>query len=155
MPKRARRDPKIEALKKRGALHRRPERVTDAAFLDSDFFDARDLVQVKYEMVRRVTTEGYSVTKAAATFGFARPSLYLIKDILEREGLTGLLPKKRGPHSGHKLTDEVVDFLQESRAEDACLPATVLARKVQERFGVGVHPRSIDRALRRREKKLR
>src|SRR2546430_13430269 len=35
----------------------------------SDFFDARDAVQVKYEMVRKVRAGGAPVTQAAAAFG--------------------------------------------------------------------------------------
>ena len=48
-------DPKVTALRESRCLNPHPEQVTDEAFLAGEFFDARDAVQVKYEMVRRVT----------------------------------------------------------------------------------------------------
>src|ERR1022692_2685355 len=69
------RDPKEEALAAERSLNPRPEAVRDAAFTAGGaFFDARDLVQVKYEMVRRVRADDEPVTRAAAAFGFSRPA---------------------------------------------------------------------------------
>jgi transposase len=145
---------KARALRARGALNPRPRAVTDPLFVPQGFFDARDLVQVKYEMLRRVRAEGQSVRAAAAAFGFSRPSFYQAKASLARDGLPGLVPKKRGPHGGHKVTAAVVAFLRERRAGDASLRTGGLVRLVQERFALRVHPRSIERALARPEKKL-
>src|SRR5712691_4936365 len=69
-------DPKNLALRQQGSLNPHPEQVTDELFLTNEFFDARDLVQVKYEMLRRVESEGQQVSRAAAAFGFSRPSFY-------------------------------------------------------------------------------
>ena len=46
-------DPKVQALRAERSLNPRPEAVSDEQFARSEFLDARDLVQVKYEMVRR------------------------------------------------------------------------------------------------------
>ena len=67
-------DAKEAALAETRTLNPRPEAVRDEQFASSEFFDARDLVQVKYEMVRRVRVDGDPVTAAAAAFGFSRPS---------------------------------------------------------------------------------
>jgi transposase len=150
---RRRPDPKLEALRAQGVLNPSPERVQDKLFAEHDFFDARDTVQVKYEMVRRVEAEGASVTDAATAFGFSRPSFYEAQASLRAHGLAGLLPKKRGPRGGHKLSDAVVAFVEEARARDPSLGSEDLARQVQGRFGIRVHPRSVERALARREKK--
>ena len=45
---RRREDPKVEALRAERSLNPRPESVSDEAFADSAFLDARDIVQVKY-----------------------------------------------------------------------------------------------------------
>jgi transposase len=136
-------------------LNRRPEAVSDLLFREDDFFDPQDLVQVKYEMLRRVRREGLAISKAASTFGFSRPAYYQAQFAFEREGLPGLVPKKRGPRGGHKLTGEVLEFVEQERAKDDSVRATVLAGLVAERFGVRVHPRSIERALVRSKKKRR
>ncbi len=53
-----RQDPKEAALAATRCLNPHPDQVTDPEFLASDFFDARDAVQVKYEMVRKVRAGG-------------------------------------------------------------------------------------------------
>jgi transposase len=146
-------DGKAEALRRRSTLNLRAGRVADPLFLDSDFFDARDLIQVKYEMVRRVRAEGQTISHSAAAFGMSRPTFYQAQSALERGGMAALVPKKPGPRRAHKLDTEVVDFLRRLRAEDASLRPAELAERVLERFGRKVHPRSVERALARREKK--
>ena len=97
-------DPKVAALRESRCLNPHPEQVTDEAFLAEEFFDARDMVQVKYEMVRRVTVDGAPVTAAAAAFGYSRPSYYQAAAALAESGLDGLVPARPGPRGGHKLT---------------------------------------------------
>lgn len=153
MADRKRPDAKRDALRLRGTLNPRPERVADELFQESQFFDAKDLLQVKYEMIRRVKVEGASVAGAAETFGVSRPSFYAAQAAFTRAGLAGLLPRKRGPRGGHKLSPEVVRFLEQTRAADPSAAASKLVPMVSERFGVEVHPRTVERALRRLEKK--
>ena len=116
---------------------------------------ASDLVQVKYEMLRRVQSEGHSVTGAATAFGFSRPSFYQALSVFEEGGLAGLVPHKRGPKRAHKLTDEVLAFIVEMRQKDPSVRTPELVRLIQERFGTKVHPRSIERSLLRHQKKRR
>jgi hypothetical protein len=65
-------DDKTESLRKYGALNPNPQKVVEEKFSDSvlEFFDPRDLVQVKYEMLRAVDKEGRSVKQASEAFGF-------------------------------------------------------------------------------------
>jgi transposase len=146
---RPRRDPKVEALRETRTLNPRSDAVTDEAFASSEFLDARDLVQVKYEMVRRVRVDGAPVTRAATAFGFSRPSYYQAADALARDGLSGLVPAKPGPRRGHKLTEQIIEFARAARDADPSLRSTDLASLIAERFGVRVHPRTVERALAR------
>jgi transposase len=145
-------DPKEEALRAARALNPRPEAVTAAEFSGSGFFDARDLVQVKYEMLRRAGQDGSTVSDAAAVFGFSRPSFYEAKAAFEAGGLPGLLPKRPGPRRAHKLSERVVERLAEAAAADPVPSSADLVELVQTEFGLRVHPRSIERALARRPK---
>ena len=70
-------DSKLESLREEGTLHPHPEEVRDGLFQESEFFDPHDLLQVKYEMLRRVEKERSPITEATAAFGFSRPSFYL------------------------------------------------------------------------------
>jgi transposase len=145
-------DDKEETLKEHGVLNPQPEKVTDELFLSSDFFDPRDLVQVKYEMVRRVVKDNYSVSLVSQLFGFSRPTFYQLKEAFGKEGLPGFLPRKRGPKSAHKLDKEVMAFIEELVSQDPSLRPKQLAGLVENKFGYTVHPRSIERALDRRKK---
>jgi len=146
-------DPKHDALRGHGCAHPHPEKVRDGRFQRSEFFDPRDLVQVKYEMLRAVRVEGAPVSRAAEHFGLSRPTYYEAQAALARGGLPALVPRKPGPRRAHKLSGEVIDFLSRALADDPALRAPALARLVRGRFGLSVHPRSIERALQRREKK--
>jgi transposase len=155
MAKRPTGDPKTQALQQEASLHPHPEEVTDELFLTHEFFDPRDLVQVKYEMLRRVQSEGQAVSQSAAHFGFSRPSFYQAQAAFQQGGLPALMPQKRGPKQAHKLTPEVLVFLHHARQQDPSLRPTALALLVKERYGITVHPRSIERALTRSQKKRR
>ena len=85
-------DAKLQSLKAQGCLNRHPEAVTDEPFA-SEFFDPRDLVQVKYEMLRRVRHDGQPVSRASAAFGLSRPSYYQAQTAYEREGCRGYCPR--------------------------------------------------------------
>ena len=122
----------------------------DPTFLAEEFFDARDVVQVKYEMIRRVSVEGDSVTTAAAAFGYSRPSYYAAAAALAQSGLEGLVAAKPGPRAGHKLTDAVLTWAEQQLAADPDLRPAGLVEPIAERFAVHVHPRSVERALARR-----
>jgi Helix-turn-helix domain len=144
-------DPKLATLRASRTLNPRPEAVVDPAFLSSPFCDARDLAQVKYEMVRRVRVDTVPVARAAAAFGYSRQAFYQVAAALDAAGPAGLVPGKPGPRGGHKLTERVVDHLRELLAADPELSSVQLAAAVLDRFSVRVHPRSVERALARRE----
>ena len=143
-------DPKVSALRETRCLNPHPEAVTDERFISSDFFDPRDLAQVKYEMLRAVREEQMPVTVAAAGFGLSRQTYYQAAAALDEGGLVGLAPAKPGPKGGHKLTDEVCAFAEDALAADPGLRAADLVDAIERTFHIRVHARSIERALARR-----
>lgn len=147
-------DPKVAALRSARALNPHPEAVRDPAFTSGDpFFDPRDLLQVKYEMLRRVLVDGHPVTSTAAVFGFSRPSFYTAQAAWQTAGLPGLLPDRPGPRAAHKLTPAVVTFLVTQQDQRPELRAADLVDLLKQRFGLLVHTRSVERALARHRKK--
>jgi len=152
MASRKEQNQKRQALCEAATLNSRPGRVTDELFADSDFFDPIDILQVKYEMLRRVRVDGFAVSQAALLFGFSRPSFYHAHEAFKRGGLGALVPQKRGPRGAHKMSQQVLEFLQKVMAADA---SRDLVEAVQKEFGISIHRRSIERALERAKKKRR
>src|SRR5260370_7196174 len=106
-------DTKTQALAASRTLNPRPERVTDPAFGPGGFFDPADLVQVKYEMVRRAEVADVPASQAAAAFGFSRQSLYSARTALRERGLAALVPPNPAPQAVPKPPPHAVDPLQQ------------------------------------------
>lgn len=146
-------DPKTSALRNQGALNPHPDKVRDESFLSYDFFDPRDRVQVRYEMVRRHRVDERPASEVASSFGVSRQTFYITDATFSREGLAGLLPRRRGPKAAHKCTDEVLDFVEQWHASGSTEKESVV-EAIRKQFGVTINPRSIDRAMQRRKKNV-
>jgi transposase len=153
MAKRDQPDPKTQTLIRHGTLHPHPEQVKDPLFGQHDFFDPRDAVQVKYEMLRRARMDRWSASRAAEQAGFSRPTFYEAQAAFQRAGIPGLLPVKKGPRRAHKLTVQVKAFIQQQVAKQPEIALAEIVDKLRERFGLRVHARSVRRVLSQREKK--
>jgi len=138
---------KRQTLRRHGTLNPHPQAVSHPLFHNSDFFDSDDMVQVKYEMLRQVHIDNGSISQSANAFGFSRPSFYQAQAAFQQDGVFGLLPQKRGPQGGHKLTTEVMEFVAEQRSADSSLTPEQLAEAIQKRFRIQVPPRRIQRRL--------
>jgi hypothetical protein len=150
-----RHDGKPEALRAQGALHPHPEAVHDPVFGSHEFFDPRDLVQVKYEMLRRVDIDRQSVASTTEAFGCSRPTFYHAHAAFKAQGLPGLVPRKRGPQGAHKLDEAVMAFVHGQRTDDPTVSVPALLAQIRRRFGLAVHRGTRVRAVGRGEKKRR
>jgi transposase len=145
-------DEKSKALKQQNLFYTKASTVTDELFQTLTFFDPRDLLQVKYEMVRRVLKDGWSVSRSAAAFGFSRISYYRIQHAFQTLGVLGLMPQKRGPTHPTKITEAVLVFLRQHIEQQPALSAAKLNALLAGELGVRVHTRTIERALRGKKK---
>jgi transposase len=138
------------ALQKTGTCNSRAEQVRHALFQASGFFDRQDLLQLKYETLRALQHDDCSIARAAAEFGLSRPTIYQAQ--LQQHGLEGLLPRKRGPKSPHKLTPAVSEFIGQCRTQEPELSPRELAARARRRFRIKLHPRTIEKARHARAK---
>ena len=138
---------KSQTLQQEDSLHSSPESVSDPKFQEGEFFDPRDIVQVKYEMLRRVQVEKAAVTATVEEYGVSRPTYYQTKAQFEQAGIAGLVPRKRGPQGPHKLQGNVMAFLKQHYLPGQPVRARLLAKLVLEKFDLTLHPRTIERAL--------
>jgi transposase len=150
---RGKHDDKQALLRQHATLNPRPGGVIHTLFQGNEFFDADDVLQVKYEMLRLVSVDKRPITEAAKACGFSRPAFYQAKAAFEQGGLAALIAHKPGPHGAHKLTPAVLQFVVDARAADPSVRTDRLAEWMHQRFGVRVHPRSIERQLLRKKKR--
>src|SRR5260370_6444033 len=154
MAKAPKRDAKRDALARDGALNPHPEAIHDALFTSNPFFDAKDLVQVRYEMVRRHRADGIAISEVSTNFGVSRPTFYKALRALQKAGLPGLLPSQRGPKDGHKISAEVVAFVVTLKAARPKLTTSQCLEEIETRFGIKVHRRRLERRLGRQKKRI-
>ena len=146
---------KRQALQASGTFNVHHARVRSALFQTSEFFDPQDLLQVKYESLRALEQDQHSLTEVAREFGLSRPTLYQARAHLQSQGLEGLLPSKRGPKKAHKLTPQLLQYVQKLSTAEPELSAPQLAARVRKRFRVKLHPRTLEKALQGKVKRGR
>jgi transposase len=146
---------KRKVLQTTGTFNPRAALVRHPLFEQSSFFDPQDLLQLKYETLRAIQADHSSIAKAAREFGLSRPTIYEAQTQFQQQGLQGLLPRKRGPKAAHKLTDELLQYLQEQATAEPQAKTEELARRVRQRYAVKLHPRTIEKALKAKAKRGR
>lgn len=140
---------KTDILIEEGTFNPTPDKVRDPKFHGSEFFDPLDAVQVKYEMLRRVSIDKVSVTEASEEYGVSRPTYYQAKANFDAAGIAGLVPAKPGPRGPHKIDDEVLAFLRARLAPGEPVRARELAKLVHRELDIELHPRTIERILKK------
>lgn len=143
---------RTEQLKKEGTLHPNPGKVRTELVAQSPFFDANDLMQMKYEMLRSVSADRQPAAVAARTFGLSRVAYYHARSQYESNGLAGLLPRRRGPKHPNKFNPEVMAFIDAQLAATGGPPDwSLLSKQIKTKFETQVHPRSVERAVKRKK----
>ena len=137
-------------LGRMGCLNKFPEKVENELFRKHHFFDPKDKLQIKYEMLRAVAVDGRSVTDASNEFGYSRETYYTVEREFKLEGTVGLMDTMQGRRQPEKLVDEVVKYIASERHKD---PKTnsgkTLAEKVREKFKIQIHKRTIYKVLKK------
>jgi len=140
---------KEEILRETGSYNHHHGAVRANIFMTSPFFDKRDIVQVKYEMIRAGRKGEGSITEIASAYGFSRKSYYQISGAFEMGGLGALVPKKPGPKGPTKLNPELQEFIEKYFRENRNAKAGQAAAALEREKGIKVHTRTIYRYLKK------
>ena len=140
---------KCRGLKEAGLLNPEPDQVIDPLFRDfPEFFDSQDLLQVRYEMLRAHIVDGKSVVAICADYGVSRQTFYNVFRKFRQQGSAGLLPHKPGPKGARKLKADVLKFAQRELQREPTTSGSVLASRIEEKFRLSIHKRTIEKLLR-------
>ena len=139
-------DERRRALEANGLVHHDPGAVSAELFVSVEpFFYAADKLQVKYEMLRAHIVDGMGVAAAAAAHGYSRANFYLVASAFEDAGMAGLIDERPGRRGPLKMSVEIAEYIE---AADPALSGAGLAREIEDRFGVRLHRRTVERARR-------
>lgn len=138
---------KATIMKENGTFNRHYKKISVPYFQQGIFFDSRDIVQVKYEMLRSVESGEVTVTEAARQFGLSREAFYKNKAAYERGGIQALIPQKTGPKQAHKLLPEGTMFIDNYVSEHPNARAAEINARLKEKLGISVNKRTIERYL--------
>ena len=140
---------KEDALKGGGCFNPNYANVTASIFNKTPFFDKRDIVQVKYEMIRAASNDEGTITKISNDYGFSRNSYYQISKTFHNGGLCALVPKKVGPKKPHKLSAEVAAFIDSFLEGSPNTKVKEISVAIKTSMGIDIHTRTIYRYLKK------
>jgi len=138
---------KIQFLEKEGLLNPKPERVKNQFFKTLDFFDAMDLPQVRYEMLRAARIEKYSVAKACKLFGFSREYFYKLERNFKARGYSALIGSPKGRRPLIAINQEIVTFIVHQKITHPKLTGENLRKKILNRYKVDCSRRTVERVI--------
>ena len=144
---------KKKLLEEDGTYNSKPDTVVDTKFQDNDFFDPDDLIQVKYEMLRRVSIDKDTIASVTKEYGVSRPTYYQAKANFVKSGIGGLFPKKRGPQGPNKMNGKILEFIENNIVHGEPIRARKISRAVKKEFDTNIHPRTIERAITKKKRK--
>lgn len=136
---------KQEILIANGTFNKNYTKVRASYFVNDDFFDPRDIVQVKYEMLRMAQTSSKSIHEVADEFGFSRAGFYKTKSSFDSMGISALVPDKSGPRKARKLTEEHQLFIDEYLDKNPTASSESISRILHEERGLKISKRTVER----------
>ena len=140
-------------LRKHGVLNPHPEKIQEELFLAHEFFDPKDLIQARYEMIRCHRIDGLTIMEVSQRFGVSRITFYNLTKRYDEEGLIGLVPRKSGPKKPHRCTKEILEFVKHRQLEEPGILCQDIIWEVRKKFNIILHRRTIERGLVRLKKK--
>jgi transposase len=117
------------------------------------FFDVRDELQVKYEMLRAHFVDGQTVTTVCDRFGYSRQTFYILWQRFARRGVAGLRDGRPGRVGPVKCTPDVVEFLRAQRTANPAVSIPELVARLARERDVQLHRRTVERLVGRERKK--
>jgi hypothetical protein len=119
----------------RGTFNPHPESVSDVLFIANPF------------LILGICSR--SVTRCCVDTAWTKPRLSMWLSTSEfharlsnsqaafrKAGLSGLLPRHRGPREAHKLSEEVAEYVRAVRATAPGLTTVACLKALQEKFGI-------------------
>lgn len=137
---------KVELLKASRTYNFGYDRVTDDVFADSQLLDPRDLLQVRYEIVRAVDN-GESPERVAPRFGVSGMTARRCVERLAGGGILALVPERSGPRGPRALGAEAEAFVDAFALAHPLASGREVHEALEAALAPGVSQRTVERRL--------
>jgi len=138
---------KKDILRKAGALNSSPEKITHPLFLEYDFFDPFDNVQIKYEMLRANQIERLKVTHVCKQFNYSREAFYVILRRFKQMGFAGLLEAPRQKKNTIMVNQDIVKTIIKRKFQEPDISGALLTDEINDTYHTDYKKRSIEKTI--------
>jgi len=138
---------KKDLLSKIRALNKNPEKITNPLFIEHDFFDPLDNIQVKYEMLRANQVDKQKVSHICKQFNYSREAFYVILRRFKKQGIVGFLEGSRQRKNTIMLNQDIVKMIIQTKYESPHISGSKLAQKINATFNTDYKKRAIEKAI--------
>ncbi len=138
---------KKDILRKVGALNKYPEKITNPLFLEYDFFDSFDNVQIKYEMLRANQIDRQKVAHVCKQFNYSREAFYVILRRFKQRGFAGLLEAPRQKKSTIMANHDMIKTIIRRKFEEPDISGAQLTNEINAIYHTEYKKRSIEKAI--------
>ncbi len=138
---------KKDILAHLGALNKNPEKLTNSLFIERDFFDPLDNVQIKYEMLRANQVDNQKVSRICRQFNYSREAFYVILRKFKKHGIIGFLESSRQKKNTVMLNQDIVKMIIQTKFNNPNISGAKLAQKINAKFNTDYKKRAIEKAV--------
>lgn len=138
---------KKDILRKVGALNKYPEKITNPLFLEHDFFDPFDNVQIKYEMLRANQIDKLKVIHVCKQFNYSREAFYVILRRFKQLGFAGFLETPRQKKSTIMVNQAMIKTIIKRKFEKPDISGSQLADEINNTYHTNYKKRSIEKTI--------
>ena len=141
---------KEDRLKASNTFNPDYDKISDPKFSIDSIMDPRDLLQVRYELVRSVEYDNTPITHAAEEYGVSERTARRYIQSMKAGGLSALIPGKSGPSGPSVLKQEVCDFIDAYVASHPRASGKKVCDAIAQSMNISVGQRTVERYLQKK-----
>lgn len=138
---------KEERLKESNTYNPKCDKVTACDFIENEVMDSRDLLQVRYEIVRAIEYDNKPVKEICSEFGVSASTARRYVRNLKEGGLIALVPEQKGPSGPTKLSKDAADFIDTYLKNNPKASGGKVHNALENRLHPGISKRTVERYL--------
>ena len=134
-------------LKANHTFNFRNDKVIASRFIESDLYASRDLLQVRYELVRSIEEGDIALDEVPDKYGVSSVTAKRYVRSFKEGGMIALVPEQKGPKGPSSLDDEALRFIDSYIAEHPKASGRKVHEALESERHLGISKRTVERYL--------